>query len=81
MNSDKGGMPMKAFLDKYKALKYLFLAVGGALTAVTLINPSLGFLEWITMVPSALAMIYICLADEIKYRKVYLYGLIYYIFF
>lgn len=81
MNSDKGGMPMKAFLDKYKALKYLFLAVGGALTAVTLINPSLGFLEWITMVPSALAMIYICLADEIKYRKVYLYGLIYYMSF
>ena len=33
-----------------------FLALGAALTALTLIFPQVGMLEWVTMIPIALAL-------------------------
>ena len=81
MNSDEGGVRMKAIFEKYKAIRYLFISLGGVLTALTLMITSMGFLEWVTMVPAALVMIFIATSSEIKYKKVYLYGFVYYMSF
>lgn len=72
---------MRDILNKYKILKYLLLVLGGVMTAVTVMAPSIGFLEWITMIPAAIAIIILATSDEVKYKKMYLYGFIYYMSF
>ncbi len=72
---------MKEFLDRYGMLKYVFLAVSGFLTALTLMIPAIGFLEWVTLVPSAIIFIITARDRDVKYKKMYLYGFVYYMSF
>ncbi len=61
--------------NKHPQTLYLcLLAVGGMMTALTLIFPQIGLLEWVTLVPSALAIFGITDNPSIKLRKAYGYG-------
>ena len=57
----------------------VFLALGGILTGFTLIFPSFGFLEWITLVPAAL--VFLKMADKIRYRALWGYGFFFFLCF
>ena len=72
---------MKELLEKYPILKYIFLALGAFLTALTLMIPAIGFLEWVTLVPSAIIFILTAKDESVKYKKMYLYGFVYYMSF
>ena len=50
-----------------------FLALGAALTALTLIFPQVGMLEWVTMIPIALAL-YRLTDRGVSLWKAYRYG-------
>ncbi len=58
--------------------RFLMLALGGALTALTVACPSLGALEWITLIPAALAILGIVSDPAIKLRHAYGYGLFFF---
>ena len=62
---------MLQIIRKYKIA---LLCISGLLTALTVVYPTVGFLEWVTIIPAAMALI--CVADdrEIKLGRVYLYG-------
>ncbi len=51
---------------------FLLLALGGALTGLTLVFPKLGFLEWLTLVPVGVFLL--CEADSDKRRAGSMYG-------
>ena len=72
---------MKEFLEKYPILKYIFLALGAFLTALTLMIPAIGFLEWVSLVPAAIIFIITAKDETVKYKKMYLYGFVYYMSF
>ena len=72
---------MKEFLEKYPILKYIFLALGAFLTALTLMIPAIGFLEWVSLVPAAVIFIITAKDETVKYKKMYLYGFVYYMSF
>lgn len=61
-------------LQIIKKYKLLLLCISGLLTALTVVFPTIGFLEWVTIIPAAMALI--CLADDkkMRLRRVYLYG-------
>ena len=65
-------------LQIIKRYKIALLCVSGLLTALTVVYPTVGFLEWVTLIPAAMALI--CVADdkEIKLFKVYLYGTVFF---
>ena len=72
---------MKELFDRYGMLKYAFLAMGGFLTAFTLMIPAIGFLEWVTLVPAAIIFILTARDGDVKYKKMYFYGFVYYMSF
>ena len=51
-----------------------FLLLGAALTALTLIFPTVGFLEWVTMVPLLIGAYRLCESEECTLRRAYGYG-------
>ncbi len=51
-----------------------FLLIGAALTALTLIFPKLGFLEWVTMIPMMIGVYRLCESDACSLKKAYGYG-------
>ena len=50
------------------------LALGALLTALTLIFPQIGWLEWISMIPLCFAAVVICSDPSVHLRTVYRYG-------
>ena len=72
---------MREFLEKYPILKYIFLAIGAFSTALTLMIPAIGFLEWVTLVPAAVIFIITACDGTVKYKKMYFYGFVYYMSF
>lgn len=66
----------KKFFLKYR---YLIAAVSGILMALPLVYSALGILQWISLIPTAI--ITYLLADDIavKYKKIYLFGLSYFL--
>ena len=50
------------------------LASGAVLTALTLIFPRIGFLEWITMIPVCAAAFRLCQTDGVSLWRSYRYG-------
>lgn len=58
---------------KYKI--FLLLGLSGILTGLTLVFPQIGFLEWVSLVPMALALFAIADDERVKLRHIYLYGL------
>ena len=72
---------MRELFQKHPILKYILLAAGAFLTALTLMIPSIGFLEWVTLVPAAVIFILTAKDETVKYKKMYLYGFVYYMSF
>lgn len=67
---------MKVFTNKY--LMPLILIASGALTSLPLIFPSVGFLQWVSMIPAAIVLILSSDNEETKLRRVYFRGLLYF---
>ena len=60
---------------KKRTLKRCGLLAAGALaTALTVIVPQIGFLEWFAMIPLVLGAIRVCADDETTLRKAFRYG-------
>lgn len=58
-----------------KAFKgLLFLIMGAVLTALTLVFPVVGFLEWVTLIPLFLGVFLLCDAPDAKLTWCYGYG-------
>lgn len=72
---------MRELIDKRPILKYIFLAMGAFFTALTLMIPSIGFLEWVSLVPAALVFIITARDSGESYKKMYRYGFVYFMSF
>ena len=64
--------------DKIIKFRFLLLAIGGILTSLTLIFPTVGFLEWITLIPAAFVLLVASDRKELKIRKFYGYGFVFF---
>ncbi len=64
---------------KYK--RFLLLLASGALTGITLVVPSLGFLEWLTLVPAGIFLLNVAGSDTVRCRGMYGYGLFFFMSF
>ena len=51
-----------------------WLIVGAVLTALTLVFPVLGFLEWFSLIPLYIGLYRLCECDEFTFKKAYGYG-------
>ena len=67
---------MKSFWKHYGAI--ITLIFSGALTALPVILPKLGFLQWVSMIPAALILLLTAEDSEIRYRRAYGRGLMYF---
>lgn len=72
---------MQRLLEKHGAIKYIFLAVSGALSCLPLIFPKLGFLQWGAMVMGAAVILVGACDKEVRYRTMYKYGFLYFMGF
>lgn len=61
--------------------RFLLLALGAVLTGLTLVYPKLGIIEWVSMIPAALALISICSDGRVRRRGLYGYGFFYFMCF
>lgn len=59
---------------KKKQLRFLLLGVSAFLTGLTLVLPSLGFLEWLTLVPACLFLFEFASDESMRLRTLYGYG-------
>lgn len=62
---------MKRLVDKFRLL---FLCISGVLMALTVAFPKVGWLEWVVMVPAAMALISIAEDRSVGLFRSYLYG-------
>ncbi len=67
---------MRAFLKKHRRIWMLMSS--GFLTGLCLVQPKLGFLQWISVIPAAVALISIAEDRAVKLRKAYGSGLLYF---
>ena len=63
---------MQKFITKYRLA---LLCISGLLTALTVVIPKIGALEWVTLIPMGLVLITLAGDREIRLRRVYCYGL------
>ena len=63
-----------------RGARFIMLAAGGILTAMTVVLPQIGLLEWITLIPAALAILGIMADENTKLRQAYGYGLFFFRF-
>ncbi len=68
-------------LTNTKWKRYLLLIISGVLTGLTLVFPKIGFLEWLTLVPMAIFVLSEIDSDKYRGRKIYGYGLIFFLSF
>ena len=59
-------------------IKFIFLAVSGILTGLTVCFPALGVLEWLSIIPMALVLYSLCESEKHRLRSLYAYGLFYF---
>lgn len=62
-------------------VRFLLLAVGALLTGLTLVAPVIGILEWVTLIPSAIALIVIAGDERVRGRGLYGYGFFFFFCF
>ena len=77
-------MKISEFFENMKGKRtsrFLLLAVGALLTGLTLVKPVLGIIEWVSMIPAALALIVICSDERVRRRGLYGYGFFYFMCF
>lgn len=76
---------MQRFLQKNGAaqglLNSIIIMCFGALSCLPVIFPRLGFLQWVAMVPGGALILYSAQNTEIKYRKMYRIGFLYFMGF
>ena len=65
-------------LQTIKKYKILLLCVSGLLTALAVVFPTVGVLEWVTIIPAAMVLICISEDEKIKLRRVYLCGTVFF---
>ncbi|MBQ1229519.1 MAG: apolipoprotein N-acyltransferase [Clostridia bacterium] len=58
----------------YQRKQLLWMALGGALTGVTLVLPQLGFLQWLTMIPMMIGIYRLGEDSTLSARRMYGYG-------
>ena len=61
--------------------RLLLLAIGGVLTGLTLVFPKIGFLEWVTLVPTGIFILSELDSDRYRARGIYGYGLFFFLCF
>lgn len=66
-----------SLLEK-RYIKFIFLAVSGILTGLTVCFPALGVLEWFSIIPMALVLYSLCESEIHRLRSLYAYGLFYF---
>ena len=64
--------------SSYKKTSFLFLAIGGLLTGLTLVFTKLGFLEWLTMVPVGCVLLLRASDRTQKLSSLYLDGFVFF---
>lgn len=68
--------------DRYKKIfRLAMLALGGVLTGLTLVFPSIGIIEWVSLVPAAIALISISEDEKGRRRGIYGYGFFFFVCF
>ena len=67
-------------LDK-RGVRFLLLAVGAMFTGLTLVMPSIGILEWITLIPAVLSLMAISNDRRVRCRGLYGYGFFFFFCF
>ncbi len=68
-------------IERFKKYVWLLLPAGGALTGLCLAFPKIGFLEWFSMLPALLFLFSIAADKTVRYRRLYLFGFLYYFAF
>ena len=64
------------FIKKHKIP--LALIPSGFLTAIPLIIPELGFMQWISLIPMALALMWMCEGERVRPLRIYGMGLLFF---
>ena len=62
----------------HKKYRYILLAISGILTGLTLVFPTVGFIEWITLIPMCAVLLVRAADDRIKLSSLYLDGFIFF---
>ena len=62
------------FLLGDKKIRLLLLLLGGIFTGLTVAFAEIGFLQWLTLVPAAVAIFEVADDRELRCRKLYGYG-------
>ena len=62
---------MNRLLTERPKLVWLFLLGGAGMTAVTLVLPQIGFLEWVTLVPMIVGAFWLCDREPLRWRTCY----------
>lgn len=62
-------------------VRFLLLAVGAVLTGLTLVAPVIGILEWVSLIPSAIALISLASDKRVRARGLYGYGFFFFFCF
>ena len=59
----------------YSYKRFILLALSGVLTGFTLVIPSVGFLQWVTLIPAGVMLLIRASDTKIRFRSLYLDGL------
>ena len=66
---------------KTRMIRFALLALGAILTGLTLVITELGIIEWVSLVPSALAIVSVCRDKTVRRRGIYGYGFFFFMCF
>ena len=55
--------------------RIVMLVISGILTSFALVIPRVGFIQWVSIIPAALVLMDVAADRDIKLRKIYGYGL------
>ncbi len=61
-----------------KRFRFLLLGASGLLTGLTLVFPTIGFLEWLTLIPAGVFLLEVAADPSVKLRRLYGYGLFFF---
>ena len=65
-------------LLKKRRMRFLMLSMGGIFSGLMLVLPAIGFLQWIAMIPAAVAILSIANDERVRFRGLYGYGVFYF---
>ncbi len=65
-------------LTEKKGFRFLLLGASGLLTGLTLVFPTIGLLEWLTLIPAGIFLLEVSADPSVKLRRLYGYGLFFF---